>query len=207
MILRNGKFSGKILRKIFHLTSLLLSGTEGLFLALYTPESTLILGFPLLDKRRLGQHISALISKRYAACAVPSYRLFIGSWFYDAFSESNDKVTSECWIGKDVQGSGRGLILVLSQNLPGGTKKTRKSHSGQPVSVSRFEPGTSRIRSVSVNRHVTVIQRVKLVLVFGVCHVTKLCVSGLQANVSILYSLRYHQRVKSVDLEAVVVPR
>jgi hypothetical protein len=36
---------------------------------------------------------------------------------------SNDGMTAEWWIGKDLEGSGRGVIEVLYRHLPGGTEE------------------------------------------------------------------------------------
>jgi hypothetical protein len=65
---------------------------------------------------------------------------------------SNEVVISEWLIGKEWQGSGRGLILSTVPNLPGETEEHHeKFPSEYTVSELKFEPGTSRIRSRSVN--------------------------------------------------------
>jgi hypothetical protein len=51
---------------------------------------------------------------------------------------SNDGMIN-MWLGK-----GRGLIEVLSQHLPGGTRKLRKPLR-YSVSLSKFEPSISRM--------------------------------------------------------------
>jgi hypothetical protein len=54
----------------------------------------------------------------------------------------------EMRIVKDVQGSGRGLIAALSQNLLVGIQENHENpQSGYLVLRPRFEPGTSRIRT------------------------------------------------------------
>jgi hypothetical protein len=57
---------------------------------------------------------------------------------------------SQQWIGKDVQGSARGLTAVLAQHVPRETAENYES-PGQSVSRPRFEPDTCRIYVGSVN--------------------------------------------------------
>jgi len=46
-----------------------------------------------------------------------------------------------------MEGSGRGLIQMLSSHLPGGNKEDNENRCWeQPVSRPNFEPGTSRIQ-------------------------------------------------------------
>jgi hypothetical protein len=59
-------------------------------------------------------------------------------------------------VGKDLVGSGRGLIKVLIMVMPAirveGLRKTTKTHNQHSQSLGpRFEPGTSRIQSRNVN--------------------------------------------------------
>jgi hypothetical protein len=46
-------------------------------------------------------------------------------------------------------------IVTLSRYLPGGNEENYETQSGEPVTGSRFEPGTLRIRSRSVNSTTT----------------------------------------------------
>jgi hypothetical protein len=45
----------------------------------------------------------------------------------------NGRITGYWWVGKNVEGSGRGLIWVVSRNLPGGTQENHEnvSHGSQ----------------------------------------------------------------------------
>lgn len=53
--------------------------------------------------------------------------------------------------GKDLEGSDRSLIEILSRNSPRGTEENNENpQSGQQVSTSRFESKTSRIESRGV---------------------------------------------------------
>jgi hypothetical protein len=48
---------------------------------------------------------------------------FFGSYFqYLDCKASNDRVTDEQWIGRDLEGSAGGLIEIISQNLRDGTE-------------------------------------------------------------------------------------
>jgi hypothetical protein len=86
----------------------------------------------------------------------------VGSLFNDAFSVTrlysvDDRTISELLIGKDLVGSGRGLILSY---YPGihleRLKKPMKNFSCNSRSPGlRIEPGTSRIRSRSVHHSTT----------------------------------------------------
>jgi hypothetical protein len=70
---------------------------------------------------------------------------------HPCYISSNGGVISECWIGKDAEGNGCGII---SRQYPStcleGPRKPRKP-SGMPVFGPIFEPGTSGIQSRSVN--------------------------------------------------------
>jgi hypothetical protein len=61
-------------------------------------------------------------------------------------------------VGKDLEGSGSGLIEILSSNLPGTEENYEKSQSRQPVSRPRFEPNTSpsEYKSRALHLHQTV---------------------------------------------------
>jgi hypothetical protein len=51
----------------------------------------------------------------------------------------------------DLEGSGRGLVEVISWNFLGATEESQeKFHSGSPMSQQRFDPITSQIRVKSV---------------------------------------------------------
>jgi hypothetical protein len=59
---------------------------------------------------------------------------------------SNGRIIIECSIGKCLQGSGRGLVEILSCNLPGGTDESHEEPQLiYRVSQARFESSTSRI--------------------------------------------------------------
>jgi hypothetical protein len=54
--------------------------------------------------------------------------------FYEFFNDSflsrlasDGRMTDEWWIEKDLEGTGRSLIGVLSRNLPGGTENNREN--------------------------------------------------------------------------------
>jgi hypothetical protein len=69
---------------------------------------------------------------------------------------TNERLISEWYIGKDLEGSDRSLILRYCTGIrPEGWGKPRKLHSGWLVSGPKLEPGTSRIRSRNVNRSTT----------------------------------------------------
>jgi hypothetical protein len=71
------------------------------------------------------------------------------------YRTANEGMINEYWIGKYLEGSGRGLIKVLPRHLPRRTEENDgKPQSGQPVSGMRFEPGTSRTQSRNFN-HLT----------------------------------------------------
>jgi hypothetical protein len=42
--------------------------------------------------------------------------------YYPECMAPNDRLTDELWVGNDLEGSGRGLIEVLSQHLHGDTE-------------------------------------------------------------------------------------
>jgi hypothetical protein len=68
-----------------------------------------------------------------AVCIVlEPVKIYICDLFYDAVSSSdytasNNRITNEWWIEKDVEGSGRGQKRLLSQNLSGETEKNNKT--------------------------------------------------------------------------------
>jgi hypothetical protein len=64
---------------------------------------------------------------------------------------SNERVTEERWIGKDLEGRGHGLIEVLSEHLPRGTEENHwEPQSGSSMSLTKFEPSTFWIWAKSV---------------------------------------------------------
>jgi hypothetical protein len=66
----------------------------------------------------------------------------------------DDRMISGWWIGKDVVGSGRGLILRYYTGIfLEGLRKIKKTASQDGRSLwPTFEPGTSRVRSRSVSQ-------------------------------------------------------
>jgi hypothetical protein len=91
-----------------------------------------------------------------------SYETLWVLWYslYDALSVTSvdDNVTSEWWwIGKDLVESGRGLILRYYPRicLKWLRKTTRNLHRDSRSPGPTFEPGTSRMRSRSVNHSAT----------------------------------------------------
>jgi hypothetical protein len=77
--------------------------------------------------------------------------LVVGSLFYDAFSVTSLYMIG--WIGKDLVGSCRGLILRYypGNNLERLSKITKNLNQDSRSSGPRIEPNTSRIRSRIVN--------------------------------------------------------
>jgi hypothetical protein len=79
--------------------------------------------------------------------------LFVYGLFNDAVSSSdyiawNDRMINERWIGKDVEGSGRGLIeasipVFFLEEL----RKTTENLSGKPLSGPRLNPGTPEYKA------------------------------------------------------------
>jgi hypothetical protein len=71
----------------------------------------------------------------------------------EEYVESNERVVSEWWIGKDLEGRGRDIILRCYPDfrLEGLKTTTIKPQSGSSVFGPIFQPETSRIRSRSVN--------------------------------------------------------
>jgi hypothetical protein len=101
-----------------------------------------------------------------------SYFIVAVSLFFDAFSVTrlysvNDRVISKLRSnGKDLAGSGRGLIL---RYYPGicleGLRRTTKDLNQDSRSPGpRFEPGTSRIRSSVINHSTTTFRELLHVL-------------------------------------------
>jgi hypothetical protein len=72
-------------------------------------------------------------------------------------SRVDDRMVSEWWIGMDLVGRGRGLILRYYPGirLEGPRKTTKNLNQDSRSSGTRFETGTFRIRSRSVNHSTT----------------------------------------------------
>jgi hypothetical protein len=69
---------------------------------------------------------------------------------YRHYIASNDGISDEQWIINDLEGSIRGLIEVLYQNLPGGTEKTTENSVRIKGVRPKFEPSIYRIQVQSV---------------------------------------------------------
>jgi hypothetical protein len=58
---------------------------------------------------------------------------------YQDYITSSGKIIGKWWIGNNLEGSGRGLIEVLSRNLHGVIEENNKEfYSGHPVSGPKF---------------------------------------------------------------------
>jgi hypothetical protein len=67
----------------------------------------------------------------------------------------NGRMAAEWWMGKDLRGSGRGLIKIISRNLHQGLGKTTKETlSGYPVTGrdSNLTPPDNKSRTVRLDR-------------------------------------------------------
>jgi hypothetical protein len=93
----------------------------------------------------------------------------VGSLFYDALSEPrlyriDDRMISEWWwIGKELVGSGRDLNFryYLGIRLEGPRKTTKNSIRIAGRRGPSIEPGTFRIRGMSVNHSTTAFAGIK----------------------------------------------
>jgi hypothetical protein len=74
-----------------------------------------------------------IINKHYIRIRVPSLH-YIGARNYE-YIASNERMIDSWWIGKDLEGSVRGLIEIQSWYIPEETEENHKKTAGRTPSV------------------------------------------------------------------------
>jgi hypothetical protein len=88
-----------------------------------------------------------LCQKKY----MPLNYYFLYLWFFNDTSSVSRLYTRSIGLYKDFGGSGRGLMEVISRDLPEGNEENHEySRSAEPVSGARCKQRTSRIQFYSV---------------------------------------------------------